>query len=106
MKNNLKQMSTAELEDLQKDIAAELDGRRKQERQKLLDEIRDKAKALGMSIEELVGFGKSRTTRAAKGVAKFAHPDDASLTWSGKGKRPRWVNEWLASGKSLDQLKI
>ena len=37
-------------------------------------------------------------------VVKYRHPDDPALTWSGRGKRPLWVVEYLATGKSLDDL--
>lgn len=102
---DLKAMNVAELEALQGQIAEELEARRRDERQSLIEEFRSKAKALGISMEELMGARKGKA-RAAKGAAKFAHPEDASLTWSGKGKRPRWLNEWLASGKSMDDLKV
>jgi DNA-binding protein H-NS len=105
MSVNLKNMSVAELLDLQKAIPAELESRQKEERQKLLNEFRDKAKALGISLEDLVGGSKTKTRVVAKVAAKYIHPANASLAWTGRGKRPRWVNEWLASGKTLEQLK-
>jgi len=104
MSVNLKNMSVAELLDLQKAIPAELEARQKEERLKLLNEFRDKAKSLGISLEDLMGSPKTKA-RVAKVAPKYIHPANASLTWTGRGKRPRWVNEWLESGKTLDQLK-
>jgi DNA-binding protein H-NS len=37
---------------------------------------------------------------------KFANPDDPSQVWSGRGKRPQWVTEKLASGLTLEDLSI
>ena len=37
---------------------------------------------------------------------KFANPDDPSQVWSGRGKRPQWVTEKLASGLALEGLSI
>lgn len=37
---------------------------------------------------------------------KYRHPDDASMTWTGRGRRPRWVDECIKAGKSLDDLVI
>jgi DNA-binding protein H-NS len=105
MSVDLKNMSVAELLDLQKAIPAELEVRQKEERQKLLNEFRDKAKALGISLEDLMGASKGKG-RVSKVAAKYIHPANAALTWTGRGKRPRWVSEWLDSGKSLDQLKV
>jgi len=39
-------------------------------------------------------------------VPKFANPDDPSQVWSGRGKRPQWVTEKLASGLTLEDLSI
>ena len=39
-------------------------------------------------------------------VPRFANPDKPSEVWSGRGKRPRWVTEKLASGLSLEDLSI
>jgi DNA-binding protein H-NS len=37
---------------------------------------------------------------------KFANPDEPSQVWSGRGKRPQWVTEKLASGLALEDLSI
>lgn len=39
--------------------------------------------------------------------AKFVHPEDPKKTWSGRGKKPKWMEEHqAASGKSLDSYLI
>jgi len=35
---------------------------------------------------------------------KWAHPDDPSLTYTGHGRKPKWVEDWLASGKTVKDL--
>jgi DNA-binding protein H-NS len=37
---------------------------------------------------------------------KYRNPQNVSETWSGRGKRPRWVDIALASGDSLESLAI
>ena len=39
-------------------------------------------------------------------IPKFANPDEPSQVWSGRGKRPPWVTQKLASGLSLEDLSI
>ena len=39
-------------------------------------------------------------------VPKFENPDKPSQVWSGRGKRPHWVTEKLASGLALEDLSI
>ena len=37
---------------------------------------------------------------------KFQNPDQPSETWSGRGKRPRWLDAKLRSGGHLDDFRI
>ncbi len=39
-------------------------------------------------------------------VAKYRNPDDPSETWSGHGKRPRWLVALLDAGKQIDDFRI
>lgn len=106
MNINLKTLSIAELKSLQKAIVDEIDSRGKEERQKLVQEFRDKAKALGISLEELLTEQKGKARAAGKVAAKYANPANPGQTWTGRGKRPLWVGECLAAGKTLDDLKV
>lgn len=36
----------------------------------------------------------------------YAHPENADLCWSGRGKKPKWVEHWIAEGGTLDELAI
>ena len=38
--------------------------------------------------------------------AKYHNPDNPSETWAGRGRKPKWVEEKLATGSSLDDLLI
>jgi DNA-binding protein H-NS len=109
MKINLKTLSVAELKTLSDEIEIEMELRSREERQKLVQEFRDKAKTLGMSLEELMAGQKAKGAKvrvAGKVAAKYANPADKSQTWTGRGKQPRWVAAALAAGKKLDDLKI
>jgi DNA-binding protein H-NS len=62
-----------------------------------------KAREFGFSLADLTGGKKA--PRPAQ-PPKYAHPENASVTWSGRGRRPGWVKEALAKGKSLDEFLI
>ncbi|HAZ7924890.1 TPA: H-NS histone family protein [Escherichia coli] len=34
------------------------------------------------------------------------NPDDQWETWNGRGRKPKWVKEWLAKGHSLEELEV
>lgn len=101
---NISHLSITELNELKKRIDAEIAGRKTAERDALIHEFRRRAAELGLSVEDLVG--SKSTGKRGKVAVKYRHPHDASLTWTGRGKRPRWVDAWTTDGGSLDQLAV
>jgi DNA-binding protein H-NS len=83
---------------------------RNHERAGVVDELRKKIAEYGISAADLKLTGRGPAKRpnvvpAAKGVAKYRGP--AGETWSGgRGRKPRWVTEALAAGKSLSDFEI
>jgi DNA-binding protein H-NS len=39
-------------------------------------------------------------------VVAFRNPANEHQAWTGRGKPPRWVTEWVQSGKSLEALRV
>jgi DNA-binding protein H-NS len=39
-------------------------------------------------------------------AVRYRHPDNASQQWTGRGRQPKWVKEWVEGGKSLDKLRV
>jgi DNA-binding protein H-NS len=37
---------------------------------------------------------------------KYQNPEDPSQTWAGRGRMPRWINEMIETGKSIEDLLI
>ena len=105
---NIDQLAPNELDAL---IAA-AEERKKALHRERMSEVRNRliqmAKDEGYSIDELFPTGKPKGS-AAKGrkvAPKYAHPSDPSLTWTGRGKRPRWVEALLSGGKKIEDLEI
>ena len=59
-----------------------------------------------MPLADLVKCPAPEPTKAALAAVVYQHPDDPSLTWSGRGRPPKWVSLWLreADGRTLDDL--
>lgn len=36
----------------------------------------------------------------------YRNPDDPMQAWTGRGKPPRWVTDWMQCGKSLEALRV
>ncbi|OMG54815.1 histidinol phosphate phosphatase [Azonexus hydrophilus] len=105
---DLSALSLAELRDLQQQIPAELKRRESAEKANVLNEVRAFAKARGFAIEDLLG--KEVKVKAAGGggkvKVKYRHPQNAELEWTGRGRKPKWVEAWLAEGASMDALLV
>lgn len=46
------------------------------------------------------------TSKPACPGAPYRHPTDHGMAWSGRGRKPKWVENWLNDGGSLDDLKV
>jgi DNA-binding protein H-NS len=100
---DLNSLSLKELKELQSQVAkaiAGFEGRRKAE---ALAAIEEKARSLGFALADLVGVG-GRKRKTVK--PKYANPSNASETWTGRGRRPRWVEAALKAGKKIEDLAI
>lgn len=98
---DLSKLSIEDMEALAKDIEIEISSRREAERERVLSQMRELAASIGTTPEELF----RRAGKVADVVAvKYRNPDNPAQSWSGRGKRPQWVVEALAAGKSLEDL--
>ncbi len=103
---DLSKLSIAELHDLQDRIKQALQQREQAERAQAREQILAIAQKAGISLKELVTAKGSKTTKGGTVAVRYRHPKDASLQWTGRGRQPKWVQEWVASGQSLDALKV
>jgi DNA-binding protein H-NS len=96
--------SYAQLQQQIKKLQIEADKLRETEMRGVIDRVRAEISHYGLTAEQL--FGAARKAGAAKssGIAKYS--DGQGRTWSGKGKRPNWVREAMAAGRSLDELRV
>lgn len=99
---DLTTLSTEELTTLEQDIKAEKQRRLDAERKALLDQARELAKKHGVSVDTLlIPAGRRRSSAPAK----YRNPDNPKQTWSGRGKKPAWVQAHLDAGGTLDDLE-
>ena len=101
---NLEALSLKDLRQLQKDLAKAIstyEGRDKAEARANLDAI---AKEMGYSLSDLIGSEVKPTRTPA--AAKYRHPENPSLTWSGRGRKPLWFVAALDAGKTPLDLAV
>ena len=106
MEIDLDRMELKELRDLRGRVdraIADFEERRKRDARAAAERA---ARDHGFSLSDLTGDKPARGARKTAGTPKSANPDDPSQTWTGRGRRPGWVQQMLASGKSLDDAAI
>lgn len=103
---DLSNLSVSQLRDLQQQIPAEIKRREAQEKVNVLNELRAIAKARGYAIEELLTKEAKVKVPGNKVKVKYRHPENAELEWTGRGRKPKWVEEWVAGGKSMESLLV
>ncbi len=104
MNVDLNSMSLKELKDLQGQVAKAIANFEDRKKKAALAELEEKAREMGFSLAELTGTPAPR--KRAPATAKYANPADASDTWSGRGRKPRWFAEALAKGKKPEDLAV
>lgn len=111
---DLRSMNRKQLEKLRADVDKALARLDAAEKKKAIEAAEKAAKAYGFSLSELTGqaasgvAGKVTKPRKARGkvAPKYRNPSEPSQTWTGRGRRPRWVVEALESGKTLEDIAI
>ncbi len=104
---DISNLSLPELQSLLEIIPEEITRRKRQEKQRVLQEMEVLASAAGFSLAELFDPKSVIPTKAKKTVAaKYRHPENSGLEWTGRGRQPKWVAEFLAAGGTIEQLAI
>lgn len=114
-------LSLTELRRLQSKVEAEIRRRSDSTRRDLLKKMQKMAADEGLSLSDLLGAppaaapekkpaGKRVRDAAPKkkeaSPIKFRHPEKPGIGWSGRGRKPQWALDWLAQGKSIEELAV
>ena len=107
-------MSRKELMALRANIDKAIAAVGDRDRRNALKAAEDAVREHGFTLSELTPFvgaggGRGRRRGAAEGAVnapRYRNPDNPEQTWSGRGRRPRWVHDAEAAGRSLDDLRI
>ncbi len=100
---DLNSMDISELKKLKKDVdkaVASYEDRRLQDARQAIEA---QAKEMGYSLGELLGGAKKIKPISAP---KYRHPENPDLTWTGKGRRPKWIIEAQDRGDDIETMAI
>ncbi|QBC45853.1 H-NS histone family protein [Iodobacter fluviatilis] len=104
---DISNLSYLELVDLQKQVAHAINEKQVSERAALIADFQQKAAANGFTLAELLPQLTSKRPYAkSASTALYANPADKTQTWAGRGRKPTWLVEALAAGRTVEDFKI
>lgn len=121
---NISAFTLPQLKQLRQRVSHEIEKRQHDRKHHLLKRLHRLAQDAGMELTDVLQTpvpaplaataahgaeprqAPSATNRrkGEKAPAKYRHPSNSSLTWSGRGRQPVWITAWLANGGTLDAL--
>ncbi len=116
---DLSSYTLPELRRLQARIENEIRRRSDTTRRTLLKRMQKMAADEGLTLDDLLETAApvaeakpaAKRTRRAPGkkakpasVVKYRNPANPDQGWSGRGRKPQWALDWIAQGKSLEEL--
>ena len=106
-KVELESMSVDDLWSLRGRISGVLSRRIKAEKHELEKRLAILSRGMNMPSQasSFGGFGERPRRRYPAVLPKYRNPQ-TSETWSGRGKRPRWLTAAMKSGREIEEFRI
>jgi DNA-binding protein H-NS len=102
---DLEKLSLDELKELQNEVAVAIFNFEKKRKAETLAELEALAHAKGFSLKELLNNSNGKSTK--KSVApKYADPANPENTWTGRGRKPKWLVTALENGCTAEDFAI
>lgn len=102
----LEKMTVVELRELQARVQELIGEKEIEEKKELRSKIEALAAESGFSVTQLFGGATGKRGKGGAIAIKYRNPKDSSQTWSGRGRKPRWITEAEAKGQSLDAFAV
>jgi DNA-binding protein H-NS len=101
---NVDKMSLKDLLELEAKVQKAIMNARERERAEIKQKVEAIVQTAGFSVSEL--FGARGGPRGRPVAAKYVNPDDRSQTWTGRGRKPKWLVAKLEKGAKLEDFAI
>ncbi len=106
--SDLDKLAVKELEEVIKMAQSTILVKKDQEIEQLQTKFKEMAAQHGYSVNEVIGSAPAKKKGAAGGALppKYRDPDNPDNTWSGRGRKPGWLNQRLDAGATLEDFAI
>jgi DNA-binding protein H-NS len=102
---NLDEMTLADLIEHQKEVAVMIKQRQKTEKAILVKKLEEISKEHGFDLNDILEVRMPKMSKK-KAPVKYRDTINQMQTWTGKGRKPKWLVEALASGQVLEEMRV
>lgn len=102
---NVEKMSLKELLELEEKLDKAIANARERERSEIKQKIEAIVQNSGFSVSELFG-GRASPIKGRTVAAKYVNPENRAETWTGRGRKPRWLTAKLDKGSKLEDFSV
>ena len=106
MSINFNEYSLEDLQQIQKDLEKTIKTKASEAKKNALQQIHNIANEHGLDLDEVLDGLKNPSKKKGKVAPKYRNPSNSEETWTGRGRKPKWVEQALTSGKTLADLEI
>lgn len=96
-------LNLTELKTLQKRLEKAISSYEARQKAKAIEAAEQAIKPFGLSLNDL-GLSGPKVRKPVE--PKYRNPANPDQTWTGRGRKPAWVNEAEAAGQSLNDHRI
>ncbi len=98
----LNNLDLTELRQMRRDVQKAIDSFETRQRSAALAAVQAAAQEHGFKLADLMDAASARKPVAPK----YQHPENPELTWTGRGRKPRWIADALDGGAKLEDFAI
>ncbi len=107
MTTDLHAMSRKDLVKLRGDVDKAIATVADREKRAALEAAERVAADHGFTLSELTGIAGGKASKMKpKSPAKYRNPENGDETWSGRGRKPRWILAAESAGRSISDFLI
>ena len=107
---DLDSLTVQELTTLIRDTEAMRSSKQEEAKAALMNEMREKAEAIGLSFDSLFAHtatpSATRTRRGPSGTVAVKYRGPNGEEWSGRGRMPRWLQAMEAEGRKRQEFSV
>lgn len=105
---DISNLSVEELRKLTAEAQALIESKKDQEIEDAYHQITQIAESVGMSLEQFIEYGAQKRKKSTRKSVepRYRNKNNAAETWTGRGKKPRWLVAELEKGAKLEDFLI